>query len=254
MTSSWSILAYVWLLIVLEVWTPGVVSIAEAFLTFGGFFLFVTLAYGQDRNWFRKMRPGVEDEDGPYGEAKILSVEEGRSSLAHRKSQVLTSMNSNLSKMKKGVMSKSGMKAISKILKKGLFSQIEQEKNSAIFWKVNAKRRLLGKTYMKRRSTAMAKLTEEEKKAIREEQTTASIQFSSDEFRVVENEGSVQCAVQRRGLLHREVAVDFRTQDGTGKAGTEYQATEGTLVFGAEEEIKRRAREPLRSSGGIQFP
>lgn len=236
MTSTWSILAYVWLLIVLEVWTPGVVSIAEAWITFGAFFLFVALVYGQDRNWFRvnsKVSRNARD-------SKILMVEESQAAFENRKSQVLTKMNSNLQKMKKGVMSKSGMKAISKILKKGLFTHIEDEKNSAIFWKVNAKRRLLGKTYIKRRSQAgsITKLTPEEEAAIKLEQTTAILQFSSDEFRVVENEGSVRCAVSRRGVHHRAVAVDFKTQDGSGKAGQEYQHVEGTLVFSPGEEIK----------------
>ena len=234
MTSTWSILAYLWLLIVLEVWTPGVVSIAEAFITFGFFFLFVGLSYGQDRNWFRVKSKAIGSR-----ESKIILIEEGQNDFENRKSQVLTKMESNLQKVKKGGMSKSGLKAISRILKKGLFSQMEEEKNSAIFWKVNAKRRLLGKAYMKRRSTAtLAKLTPEQKEELRKEAMRATIQFSAEEFRVIENEGSVRCMVQRRGLHHRALAVDFKTQDGSGKAGSEYQATEGTIVFGAGEEIK----------------
>ncbi|QDZ25346.1 sodium/calcium exchanger protein [Chloropicon primus] len=236
MTSTWSILTYVWLLIVLEVWTPGVVSMAEAWLTFGAFFLFVGLAYGQDRNWFRASAKNSRHNR----DSKILMVEEGESRTTQRKSQVLTKMNSNLEKMKHGLMSKSGMKAISKILKKGLFSHIEEEQtSSAIFWKVNAKRRLLGKTYMRRRTVgSITKLTPEEEAQIKLEQTTATMEFSSEEFRVVENEGSVRCAVSRIGIHHRAVAVDFKTQDGSGVAGKEYQATEGTLVFSPGEDVK----------------
>ena len=235
MTSTWSILAYVWLLIVLEVWTPSVVSIAEAWLTFGMFFVFVGLAYGQDRNWFRvDKRVQRQNRD-----SKILMVEEGEGQHEKRRSQVLTKMISNLEKMKHGLMSKSGMKAISKILKKGLFNHIEEEQTSAIFWKNNAKRRLLGKTYMRRRTVgSITKLTPEEEAQIKLEQTTAVLQFSSEEFRVVENEGSVRCAVSRIGINHRAVAVDFKTQDGSGRAGKEYQAAEGTLVFSPGEEIK----------------
>lgn len=53
MTSFWSLWAYVWLLIVLQFWTPHLVTIEEAVLTFIQFPLLVLTAWAQDRKWWR---------------------------------------------------------------------------------------------------------------------------------------------------------------------------------------------------------
>ncbi|XP_041021008.1 magnesium/proton exchanger isoform X1 [Juglans microcarpa x Juglans regia] len=47
----WSFWAYVWLYIILEVWTPNVVTLWEALLTVLQFGLLLTHAYAQDKRW-----------------------------------------------------------------------------------------------------------------------------------------------------------------------------------------------------------
>eukprot|EP00164_Ancoracysta_twista_P003757 GFYU01005036.1.p1 GENE.GFYU01005036.1~~GFYU01005036.1.p1 ORF type:complete len:932 (-),score=272.55 GFYU01005036.1:148-2943(-) len=51
-TAFFSIFAYLWLLIVLEMSSPDVVSIPEAMMTFLGFPTLVSIAYFTDRQWF----------------------------------------------------------------------------------------------------------------------------------------------------------------------------------------------------------
>ena len=48
-TAIFSLFAYAWMYVVLEVITPGVVSLTEAWLTFFFFFLLVGLAFGFDK-------------------------------------------------------------------------------------------------------------------------------------------------------------------------------------------------------------
>lgn len=48
---TWSFWAYVWLYIIIEVWTPNVVTIWEAGLTITQFGLLMLHAYGQDKGW-----------------------------------------------------------------------------------------------------------------------------------------------------------------------------------------------------------
>jgi len=48
-TSISSIFAYVWLFIVLGVWTKDQVTMVEAVLTFGFFFVLIILAYAADK-------------------------------------------------------------------------------------------------------------------------------------------------------------------------------------------------------------
>ena len=51
-TATFSVFAYVWLVVVLAVMTPNVVTLWEALATFMMFPLLVMLSYCQDRNWF----------------------------------------------------------------------------------------------------------------------------------------------------------------------------------------------------------
>ena len=234
LTSSWAVFAYIWLLIVLEVWTPGVVTIEEAFLTFGGFFIFIALAYAQDKNWFRQ-KFGEEAEESTAGD-KILTIEEGDMKADDRKD--VKSWKSTLKQMKMGKLTKSAVRSISKVLRVGLVTAIKDEDRSAMFWKNNAKRRLMGKAYMKRTSQMGDPLLEQQRKDMEYEEKTGIMQFTSGEFRVVENEGTVEIAVKRVGAHTRTIAVDFETRDGSGMAGREYTHSEGTLLFQPDDNLK----------------
>jgi solute carrier family 8 (sodium/calcium exchanger) len=53
-TATSSVLSYVWLYICLEIWSKGVISIAEAVITFSFFWLLLILAFGADKIRQRK--------------------------------------------------------------------------------------------------------------------------------------------------------------------------------------------------------
>ncbi|KAK8711515.1 hypothetical protein V6N13_146797 [Hibiscus sabdariffa] len=89
----WSFWAYAWLYIILEVWTPNVVTLWEALLTVLMYGLLLTHAYAQDKRWpylsiplSRSERPeewvpaevtSVEYEDNAYdGYSEICAVED----------------------------------------------------------------------------------------------------------------------------------------------------------------------------------
>lgn len=61
---------------------------------------------------------------------------------------------------------------------------------------------------------------------------------------VPENAGEVELAVERSGDLDTVVTVDFTTADSTAKAGSDYQATAGTLTFEAGQ-TNRTIRVPI---------
>jgi solute carrier family 8 (sodium/calcium exchanger) len=48
-TSLWSVFAYVWLLIVLSIWTPDEVTMEEAILTLSFFICLITTAFAADK-------------------------------------------------------------------------------------------------------------------------------------------------------------------------------------------------------------
>lgn len=71
-TSTASVLAYIWLLIVLEGWTPGEVSIYEAILTFAMFWILLACAFIAD-----KIRQKREDKNSLASVRLIRAIMEG---------------------------------------------------------------------------------------------------------------------------------------------------------------------------------
>ena len=62
-TCCFSLLAYIWMFIVLQIWTPGYVTLIEASLTFFFFFLLICLAFTADKiNAIKKKREASDEE------------------------------------------------------------------------------------------------------------------------------------------------------------------------------------------------
>jgi CSLREA domain-containing protein len=64
------------------------------------------------------------------------------------------------------------------------------------------------------------------------------LQFANPTFSASESAGSAQVQVIRTGSAESPDAVDFATSDGTARAGRDYTATSGTLVFAVGERLK----------------
>lgn len=47
----------------------------------------------------------------------------------------------------------------------------------------------------------------------------------------MENVGQFAVTISREGDLSTTVCVDFKTEDGTANAGSDYESVEGTLIF-----------------------
>ena len=63
-TSVSSLLAYVWMYIVLQVWSKGVIEVPEAVITFLFFFLLLALAFMADKiNEKRRKRRARREEE-----------------------------------------------------------------------------------------------------------------------------------------------------------------------------------------------
>jgi len=68
--------------------------------------------------------------------------------------------------------------------------------------------------------------------------TPITLQFTSQDFVVNEEAGSIQIDVRRMGDLSGVTTVDFATVDGTASARTDYTSAFGTLQFGPGESLK----------------
>ena len=68
LTSAWSLWAYVWMLLVMKVISPGVVEVWEAFVTLLFFPLLTLMAYGQDNGWWLRKCKGKSKVNNSHTE------------------------------------------------------------------------------------------------------------------------------------------------------------------------------------------
>ncbi len=73
---------------------------------------------------------------------------------------------------------------------------------------------------------------------ITDNDTGGTLAFASPTFSVAEDGGSVTITVVRAGGTGGGIAVRYATSNGSGQAGTDYDATSGTLTFEAGETSK----------------
>lgn len=79
----------------------------------------------------------------------------------------------------------------------------------------------------------------EMKKSTKKDDNTIKVFFDPGHYTVMENVGQFAVTVSREGDLNHSICVDFKTEDGTANAGSDYEAVEGTLIFRSSEAHKQ---------------
>jgi len=242
LTSTFSILAYLWLLVILLAISPNVVEIWEGVFTFLYFPLLVGLAYLADQGYFSGRATEGEGErlDTVLGEG--ITKDE------------LAQLESNIRKDHEGqnLSEDQMMKLI----------EIEHgEHTSRAAYRVAATRAIIGGKRVKtshsvffrgklaRGVSAIARkvshgnmLTKvvpveggEQSESVADlsnsQAEVCTIEFNAMKCAVLENAGSVSITVVRRGITNTSASVGFRTREGTAKAESDYTHMEGRLQF-----------------------
>eukprot|EP00930_Biecheleria_cincta_P035146 TRINITY_DN24205_c0_g1_i1.p1 TRINITY_DN24205_c0_g1~~TRINITY_DN24205_c0_g1_i1.p1 ORF type:complete len:338 (-),score=81.93 TRINITY_DN24205_c0_g1_i1:671-1684(-) len=125
--------------------------------------------------------------------------------------------------------------------------QVEGQAKNYASNKIAARRRLMGgkrATPVKRPSglqRALSAMTfgrnkvvpvDEGKKDENESsETTACIEFKMIKVAVLESAGRVECVVRRDGALDHAMTVDYKTEEGSAKEGSDYDRAVGSLTF-----------------------
>ena len=112
---------------------------------------------------------------------------------------------------------------------------------SRAFYRIQATRKLTGGGNVVKKAKAHIKTdTQEVSMVCAEDDNITRIFFEPGHYTVMENVGVFQCTVARRGgNLNNTVYVDYRTEDGTANAGSDYLFAEGTIVFHPNEQHKQ---------------
>ncbi|KAJ8605365.1 hypothetical protein CTAYLR_002366 [Chrysophaeum taylorii] len=216
-TSFFSIFAYVWLLIILMgPWSPDVVELWEAVLTFMFFPLLVLLAYGADKKWFK-----LSARVSPQPHVVQLG---GTHYHPYEFSEILKKINSeDLTKEEQAELI--GRLAL----------QVKNKPSRAVM-RMNAIRMM---TAQKRKTPKLIQPSDH-RKLLSKAKSTKDFQprvYFSDvngdmnpRFAFLENDKNSTLGVMRNPA-HGSMKVKWATRDGTAKAGDDYEKAEGVLTF-----------------------
>ncbi|XP_070712518.1 sodium/calcium exchanger 1a [Pempheris klunzingeri] len=253
-TATWSIFAYTWLYLILAVISPGVVEIWEGLLTLFFFPICVGFAYVADRRllfykyMYKRYRAGrrkgmiIETEGEPELPSKVDIEMDGKMLNSHGEEVGFDFQELNEEEARKDVArilkelkQKHPEKEMEQLMELANYQVLTQQQKSRAFYRCQATRIMTGAGNILRKHAA-----DQAKRAIQHDicsevsmnDFSSKVFFDPGTYQCLENCGSVALNVVRRGGdLTSTVSVSYRTEDGTANAGSDYQFTEGTIVF-----------------------
>ncbi|XP_042257543.1 solute carrier family 8 member 4b isoform X1 [Thunnus thynnus] len=284
-TAAWSIFAYIWLYLILNVFSPGEVEVWEAVLTFLYFPLCVVQAWVADRRllFYKYVRKRyradknrgiiIETEGGadgglggmdggigggalgPGGFTKMDMLElDGQMALnchsgmdggmledrgpKDEEDEARRDMARTLKELKQ----RHPDKDMEQLIEMANYQVLMQQQKSRAFYRIQATRMMIGAgNILKKHAADQARkvVSSHETQAQEDDPYTVRMDFEPSLYQCFENCGSLKLTVGRHGGDPGvTVKVDYRTEDGTANAGSDYEFAEGTLLFKPGETLK----------------
>ncbi|XP_008297094.1 sodium/calcium exchanger 1-like isoform X9 [Stegastes partitus] len=258
-TATWSVFAYTWLYLILAVFSPGVVQIWEGLLTLFFFPLCVGFAYVADRRllfykyMYKRYRAGkqkgmiIETEGEPELPSKVDIEMDGKMLNSHgeefldgeagfeEKELDEEEARREVARILKELKQKHPEKDMEQLMELANYQVLTQQQKSRAFYRCQATRIMTGAgNILKKHAADQAKRATQLdlSSEVSANDFSSKVFFDPGTYQCLENCGSVLLNVVRRGGdLTSTVTVDYRTEDGTANAGSDYQFAEGTVVF-----------------------
>ncbi|XP_028620911.1 sodium/calcium exchanger 1 isoform X2 [Grammomys surdaster] len=260
-TAAWSIFAYTWLYIILSVSSPGVVEVWEGLLTFFFFPICVVFAWVADRRLlfykyvYKRYRAGKQrgmiiEHEGDRPASKTEIEMDGKVVNSHvenfldgalvlevgERDQDDEETRRDMARILKELKQKHPEKEIEQLIELANYQVLSQQQKSRAFYRIQATRLMIGAgNILKRHAADQARKAvsmHEVNIGIAENDPVNKVFFEQGTYQCLENCGTVALNVVRRGGdLSSTLLVDFRTEDGTANAGSDYEFTEGTVIF-----------------------
>ncbi|XP_042566877.1 solute carrier family 8 member 4a [Cyprinus carpio] len=270
-TAAWSIFAYIWLYLILSVFSPGVVEVWEAVLTFLFFPICVVQAWIADRRLLfykyvhkryraDKNRGIIIETEGDGIFTKMDMEMDGQGANSHHK-EALDGMlagveeggggggggeeeeaRREMARTLKELKQRHPDKDMEQLIEMANYQVLVQQQKSRAFYRIQATRMMIGAgNILKKHAADQARkvVSCHESNAQEEDPHTIYLEFEPSHYQCFENCGSLKLSVTRHGGDSGcTVKVDYRTEDGTANAGSDYEFAEGTLVFKPGETVK----------------
>lgn len=248
-TATWSIFAYLWLYFILSVSSYGVVHIWEAVLTFLFFPITVLTAYIADKQIFvykflsKKYRSSkhhgvvvTSEGDTELGKANHIGpgddVAFGGLELQDKDVREFETHRREFMEILKELRKKNPNADMKTLEEMAELEAINRGPKSRAFYRIQATRKLTGGGNVIKKSKIEKKASLEDVRVDLEDEGITKVYFDPGHYTVMENVGTFNLTVSRAGGdLSKTLYVDYQTEDGTANAGSDYEFTEGTLVF-----------------------
>ncbi|KAG8461248.1 hypothetical protein KFE25_002437 [Diacronema lutheri] len=225
-TATFSVLAYLWLVVILVVLTPSIVTLAEGITTFMLFPILVTIAYLVDVGYFSRKASGSHGFVIGAGGGRLPEQE--------------------MTKIVAEIKERFPNEQISKEVLAELVAHEASRRapKSRMYWRINGTRQMVGGKRVIQSddrkldeevgsSLVLAKneRASDDGGAPQREGKTIITFTAGGKYSVSEGDPFVTVNILRTGNLERVVDVRYKTHDGSAKAGEDYKAAEGTLRF-----------------------
>ncbi|VDN07880.1 unnamed protein product [Thelazia callipaeda] len=252
-TATWSLFAYIWMYLILSVFSPGVIEIWEGLLTFLFFPITVFTAYVADikiiqkrflPHRYRRTAHGLIATEGE--EMKILGAN-GDINVNENVDPAVRAFEENRKmfiEIMREIRKKNPQISPIELQKQAEYEVINRGPKSRAFYRVQATRRLVGggdvirRRIDKERHKCTEALVQEHEKQSRAH--TSRIFFDPAHYTVLENVGTFDVIIGRDGgPKDLTIMVDYCTEDGTANAGSDYVPVKGTLIFYPDDKIKK---------------
>ncbi|XP_053329900.1 sodium/calcium exchanger 2 [Spea bombifrons] len=260
-TATWSIFAYIWLYLILAVISPNRVQVWEALVTllfFPACVLFAWIAdkrllfykYVYKRYRADKRRGIIIETEGEFpksiemdgklgaaagvpGETKDVVVQDIAAAAAEAKE--LDESRKEVIRILKELKQKYPERELDQLVDMANYYALLHQQKSRAFYRIQATRMMIGagnvlKKHAADHSKKPANL--QEVTADSEEENTSKIFFQPCNYQCLENCGLVTLYVACQGGDGGSTFyVDYKTEDGSANAGSDYEYSEGTLIF-----------------------
>lgn len=257
-TATFSICAYIWLLVILKWITPNVVDVWEAVLTFLFFPILTVIAYCGDKGWldFLKCQRGGSGSGSAGMSDKQRQIELGSFQPGETEEMLQTK-----DYFKNGQLDKEGLVKFIKDVKKNTKLSdedaailaaskiVDSKPHSRMWYRIGAVRNMTGG----RKTQPANKMNDKLKEvydAINENpdapnitwpdehEEKAIIEFHASSAAVLESIGIFKLNILRHGRLDNTVKVRVETIDGSAVEGEDYEPLNEILTFEPNEREK----------------
>ncbi|XP_026560588.1 sodium/calcium exchanger 3 isoform X4 [Pseudonaja textilis] len=257
-TAAWSIFAYIWLYMILAVFSPGVVQVWEGLLTLFFFPVCVILAWIADRRMFLykymhkkyrtdKHRGIIIETEGDHlkgieMDGKMMNSHFLDGNLVPIEGKEVDESRKEMIRILKDLKQKHPEKDLDQLVEMANYYALSHQQKSRAFYRIQATRMMTGAgnilkkhaAEQAKRSTSLHEVRPEEP-----EEFISKIYFDPCSYQCLENCGAVLLTVVRKGGdVSKTIYVDYKTEDGSANAGADYEFTEGTVVLKSGETQK----------------